>query len=173
MSKRPYSFWLVLNLLVFVAVLALAWLGVQERARLLATRADLQQARQMTLAQSQDQSLLTELAPNFVELEKSFVGDKDVPVLIENLERLAGSSKVAVELTQAEVVPVGASDERLRLGLAARGSFSALTNYLSLIEALPYEILFPKLSLEREASGQVAPVWRLELTLEIWGYRHD
>jgi Tfp pilus assembly protein PilO len=120
----------------------------------------------------ENKELLARASVDGDKISAYFVSDRTLPDLIESLETMAGTDGVALNLTQA-AVDSKAVNPKLRLDLTATGSFAEVTNYLSHLETMPYQLIFNSLRLSQESAGEKSVVWRLQTSLELLSYHND
>lgn len=106
---------------------------------------------------------------DIVKINDYFLNAATVPTLFESLEKLATSSAVILDLTQAAV-----TGAKLNFNFVATGDFSALQKFLSQVEALPYALSFTNLRISKVASSQSGQVsaWRANAVVELFSYEN-
>lgn len=98
------------------------------------------------------ENLLNENAGEREIIQNSFLGQRDLVRFIEDLERVGRDSGIDLKVESASLV---SRPEELgpSFRLRAQGSFSALFQYLLLLENLPYEISFEEANLSFSGTG--------------------
>jgi hypothetical protein len=97
-------------------------------------------------------------------IEQTFIKIGDEAHFLENIERLATSTKVEMKVFAFEK-----RDETLHLSMQIKGTFSRNYLFLSLIENLPYELRINKITIERlqDAGGNI---WETHYDLSVISY---
>ncbi len=101
-----------------------------------------------------------------------FVGEEDIPMLIERFETLGRQTQT--ELTLTSLAPE-ASASGLAISFSTKAPFARQYRLLSLIESLPLKIRFESVSFRASQAGTRAgsDVWTGEFHLTITSYEHS
>ncbi len=92
----------------------------------------------------------TRLSPQLDTLNAYFLSASTTVGFLENLERAAEQTKTAMKINQA-----GIKDD-LSLSLSAKGSFSGVNQFLTILENSPYAMRLDRVSLRLAEAG----VWQ-------------
>ena len=112
--------------------------------------------QQSVASLSEDQKMITDY----------FVTNETLPSFIEQLEGLASSAKVALNISNVTLTTV--ANPIIHLNFTVVGSFPRLFQFISLVDALPYLLDLTQASLIREGKkdGDWTGVFNLDLIYE-------
>jgi hypothetical protein len=97
-------------------------------------------------------------------IESTFIKIGDESLFLENIERLATSTKVELKVFAFEK-----KEESLHLSMQTRGSFSRNYLFMSLLEKLPYELQINKVTLEKLENDGVN-LWESHYDVSVMSY---
>ena len=123
-------------------------------------------ARRQKADLSHLENLVTTLGTDKQTVDHYFVTTDTLPVFIESLESLAGSTKVNFDLTGATVStdnPTGVTPSLVRLTFTARAPFPKLFQFLSLVDSLPDVVVVEQGMLATRQVGE----WEGAFTIDV------
>jgi len=109
------------------------------------------------------EDILANISNGNALLDTYFVGANGAVSFIELVESLGAESGAAVEIASVSTNPVVDWLERLELQVTVRGDFASVFQFLSRIEAVPYQSEVTHASLRRITIGD-EPGWSLALS---------
>ncbi len=165
LSPTHFSF-LGSLLLLLVAGGVLAFFYTESRAawqEVMAVRNDIALATRREALSHSVEAVLADTVGERAELERYFVGSDDAASFIETLETLARETRVTLDIesvdeARSEDATLGA----VRTVLVARGSWTAVSHFLAVMDGLPTLHNIDEFSLDH-ADGPIQ--WRLTVTL--------
>lgn len=101
-----------------------------------------------------------------VKINSIFADEKSVVRFIEDLEKLALVSGVALEINSASL-PAKTDDGGPSFDLAASGEFGRLFKFLSLVEKMNYQIKMDRAGFDLSGKGP----WKTSMRLRMLSYR--
>ena len=147
-SRKTFYLILGLDLLLFVAGRFLIWQLEEEKAELASMMA------KTSFNESAGEVVLSALGPKLqtqaMILDNYFISASTTVSFLEQLESGAKLAKVALKINQAEI------KDNLRLNIAVEGNFSAVNQFLGLLEKFPYALRIERLDLRIGDKG----LWR-------------
>lgn len=103
-------------------------------------------------------------------LSSYFVDSTNVVQFIETIEGFAAPTATRLEITNVEVVK---EKKTLSLSILATGQFQNVYHLVRMLETMPVEISFSRLSLSRAGDGVEAPAGAVSNGLPLWNAAID
>ncbi len=140
------------------------------RDSILASRAEIEETDRRISNAHLLKNLLSEIRKDKEKIDVSFLNSQNMVGFLEKLEVLGRQAGVNVSIRSINL-PGQSEINEPRLQVAATGSFRDLLQYFSLLENLPYQIIFEKFSLikaEEQNKGQKN--WTYDFDISVLSY---
>src|SRR3989344_4547883 len=150
-NKRKFNCgWLavILVILLFIGLVILVYLLSTKMAGLKSTEKNILLLKAKENSFDSWRKSVFSLSQDKQMVENYFVTDETLPGFIEQLEKLASSTEVVLNLTNVTLT-TGANPVT-RLNFNAKGSFPRLFQFVSLVDSLPYVLDLTQASFFRE-----------------------
>lgn len=167
MNLRSPHFHLIMMLTAIAVMIGVAAAGAylvwQEYEQAMTAQRAYYQAKHEQEAAEATAATVANLAQELSAINSYFVNPDTVSRVIEDLEKLAATTRVEFALAEAAIVESG---PEVQLSFAARGSFGNLTKLVGLISTMPYAIRVSGAELGQIGPGQ----WQGQFSLRVTSF---
>ncbi|MEK7122180.1 MAG: hypothetical protein AAB807_01240 [Patescibacteria group bacterium] len=128
----------------------------QEKEKIAATRLESEKINIKIDGVKNLDNFLEDSEPERDLISKAFIGEKDLVVFVEELEKIALMSKVELAVTDAVLPRKDKKDKNIgptfRINL--KGEFEAVYRFAELLVNAPYQVIFENISFRRVAAKE-------------------
>lgn len=170
-TKTPLFFIALICGVVAVGICLYFLFVIQKKSISVATLSD-----ELTqLEETRDERLTLKKTLHTTEGERDilssyFIDSTNVVHFIETIESFAGPTATRLEITNVDVAK---EKKTLSLSILATGQFSNVYHLIRMLETMPVEISFSRISLSRAGAGVEAPAGTAKNSLPLWNAAID
>ncbi len=153
--KKTFYLILALDLLLVLVVGLLIWQIKEKKLELVEVM-----SKTSPIKSSEEQLLASSwsrLEPQLAILDSHFLVGSTTVEFLERLENTAKLTKTSFKINQAD------AKDNLRLNFSTQGSFSAINQFLTLLEKFPYALRIERLNLQTGDKG----IWRGDFAIMV------
>ena len=115
--------------------------------------------------------LVDDVGPDIKKIDSYYIAPDGTVDFIEMIEQLGRDAGVTAEISRVEIHPIASSNttEKLYLTVSFTGTWKSQVHFLSLLESLPYDLYFSRLSVINESHSDTPSksLWQGKADLEI------
>jgi hypothetical protein len=168
-TKRILAFMIGLNILIFSAFGVVIYTMQNKEKNIQGAVNELEKYSGGQKETSYLKRTLDGLSEEKAKFDLYFITSQDIVRFIEQIENLGKEANATVKISNVQVEGINA----LKVDFTGSGTFPRIFHLISLIEALPFEIVIDKFNLSKENIKDAPPGeanWSAEISITLKGF---